>query len=122
MHFCHQQGIIHRVLKPANILLERIRADERSAGEMSPVASSPTPSLSSFLPKITDFGLAKRLDDPLGLTRTGVIAGPPAYMAPEQMTGRAADIGPATDIYALGVILYEVGLYRRDLGWQSYSS
>jgi WD40 repeat protein/serine/threonine protein kinase len=84
MHAAHQQQIIHRDLKPANILLT---ADGR--------------------PKITDFGLAKKLDEH-GQTRTGDVMGTPSYMAPEQASGQAADVGPATDIYALGALLYEL--------------
>jgi tetratricopeptide (TPR) repeat protein len=58
-------------------------------------------------PKVTDFGLAKRLDAGPGLTRTGAILGTPSYMAPEQAGGRPERVGPAADIYALGAILYE---------------
>lgn len=80
----HDAGIIHRDLKPANILMT-------SAG----------------VPKITDFGVAKRLDDDSGLTRTGMVIGSPSYMAPEQAAGEAHRVGPEADIYALGAILYE---------------
>jgi WD40 repeat protein len=84
-HYAHQQGILHRDLKPANILL--------------------TP---EGVPKITDFGLAKDLDFESGQTGTGAILGTPSYMAPEQATGHTRDISPATDIYALGAVLYEL--------------
>jgi WD40 repeat protein len=84
-HYAHQQGILHRDLKPANILL--------------------TP---EGVPKITDFGLAKDLDVQSGQTGTGTILGTPSYMAPEQATGHTRDISPATDIYALGAVLYEL--------------
>jgi serine/threonine protein kinase len=57
-------------------------------------------------PKISDFGLAKRLDDEVNLTRSGAIVGTPSFMAPEQATG-SRNVGPATDTYALGAILYE---------------
>jgi hypothetical protein len=80
----HQCGIIHRDLKPANVLL----------------AADGTP-------RITDFGLAKRLQGDSGLTQTGEILGTPSYMAPEQADGRIKDLGPCTDVYALGAILYE---------------
>lgn len=83
MHAVHEQNIVHRDLKPANILLT---ADGR--------------------PKIADFGLAKRLDAGAGSTQTGVIMGTPSFMAPEQAMGSIRDIGPATDVYALGAILY----------------
>ncbi|MBL8796693.1 MAG: protein kinase [Planctomycetia bacterium] len=84
MQAAHQQGIIHRDLKPANILLT-------AAGQ----------------PKITDFGLAKKLDEADAQTRSGAILGTPSYAAPEQAAGKVRDIGPATDVYALGAILYE---------------
>ncbi len=57
-------------------------------------------------PKVTDFGLAKKLDE-AGQTRTGAVMGTPSYMAPEQAGGRSKEVGPATDVYALGAMLYE---------------
>lgn len=90
MQFAHQRGVIHRDLKPANILLQ------------VPADAMPV------VPKITDFGLAKRLDDDGQQTRTGDILGTPSYMAPEQATGVTRNIGPACDVHALGVILYEM--------------
>jgi len=101
IHHAHQQGIIHRDLKPANVLLGGDWGD-------APGSVHQPPSLSSFAPKITDFGLAKHLEHEGANTRTGTIAGTPCYMAPEQ-TGRSASaIGPATDVYSLGAILYEL--------------
>src|SRR5262249_25882335 len=58
--------------------------------------------------KVTDFGLAKRLDLPAGATQSGAILGTPSYMAPEQAAGRVKDIGPPTDVYTLGALLYEL--------------
>ena len=81
----HRRNIIHRDLKPANVLL--------------------TP---DGQPKITDFGLAKRLDADSQQTHTGAIMGTPSYMAPEQAWGQTHQIGPLTDLYALGAILYEM--------------
>jgi serine/threonine protein kinase len=83
IHAAHQKGVIHRDLKPANVLL----AEDGT-------------------PKITDFGLVKRLDTP-GQTSLGVVLGTPSYMAPEQAGGQL-EIGPAADIYALGAVLYEL--------------
>jgi serine/threonine protein kinase len=80
----HTQGVIHRDLKPANIMI-----DERTE------------------PIVMDFGLARREDVGL-LTQQGDVLGTPAYMPPEQITGDVAAMGPASDIYSLGVILYEL--------------
>ena len=85
VHAAHRGGIVHRDLKPGNVLL----------------AADGTP-------KISDFGLARRLEGGAALTLSGVLVGTPSYMAPEQALGRAAAVGPATDVYALGAILYEL--------------
>jgi len=113
MHFAHLRGIVHRDLKPANILLAAANVPaavgpggkDRSATNAVLVAE-PAP-LTAFTPKITDFGLAKNLESDSGHTRTGAILGTPSYISPEQASGRK-EIGPATDVYALGAILYEM--------------
>jgi serine/threonine-protein kinase len=93
IHTAHEKGIIHRDLKPANILL----------------APGPTGSrLNEQVPKITDFGLAKLLDANAGQTSSGAVVGTPSYMAPEQAGSNPRLVGPATDVYALGAILYEL--------------
>jgi len=85
MGYVHERGVVHRDLKPANVLLTV-----------------------DGVPKITDFGLAKWLDVPSGQSRSGIIMGTPGYMAPEQGRGQTSLVGPATDVYALGAILYEM--------------
>jgi serine/threonine protein kinase len=106
MHFAHERGIIHRDLKPANILLHR-QSEIQSPDSASEKRDSECP-LSDFVPKVADFGLAKLLDAGLGQTQTGDVLGTPRYMAPEQADGSPREIGPATDVYALGAILYEL--------------
>ena len=87
IHYAHEHGVVHRDIKPANILID----DESGA------------------PVLTDFGLAKQLDDPgVQVTQTGQLMGTPAYMSPEQAAGHLDRIGPATDVYALGVVLFEL--------------
>ena len=110
MHYAHQQGILHRDLKPANILLSRLQiADCRLQIEQKTPGSSSQSAicdLQSAIPKITDFGLAKRLESEGGQTGTGVILGTAEYMAPEQAAGDGKELGPTADVYGLGAILY----------------
>lgn len=108
IHFAHTQGIVHRDLKPANILLapsERSDAIVLHPGSL-PGHGQVAPQ--GYEPKITDFGLAKRLDNASQQTLPGAALGTPSYMAPEQAGGDAASSGAATDVYALGAVLYDV--------------
>jgi serine/threonine-protein kinase len=84
VHCAHKSGIVHRDLKPGNVLLT-----------------------ADGVPKVTDFGLALRLEDDDGLTLTGVAMGTPSYMSPCQARGDKSAMGPTTDVYALGAILYD---------------
>jgi serine/threonine protein kinase len=83
IHFAHERGILHRDLKPSNILID-----------------------SSNQPRITDFGLAKRLEEESDLTLTGQVIGTPGFISPEQASGKGGTVGPQTDVYSLGAILY----------------
>lgn len=85
IHFAHEKGVLHRDLKPSNILIDEM-------GQ----------------PHVTDFGLAKQISDEPSLTRTGAILGTPAYMAPEQAAGNRGQVGPQSDVYSLGVVLYHM--------------
>ena len=85
IHYAHQQGVLHRDLKPSNILI-----DENDQ------------------PRITDFGLAKRVRGDLGLTATGEVLGSPSFMPPEQTSGKSAKLGPPSDVYGVGAILYNL--------------
>ena len=85
IHYAHEQGVLHRDLKPSNILI-----DENDH------------------PRITDFGLAKRARGDFGLTVTGQLLGSPNFMPPEQTSGKSGKVGPASDVYGLGAIVYHL--------------
>ncbi len=114
LEHAHREGIVHRDLKPANVLLATSAATDLvrdSVSEITQDPSGPTSSnrrLVEFEPKITDFGLAKNLVDNEELTHSAAMLETFTYMSPEQAWGRARDVGPATDIHALGLILYEL--------------
>ncbi len=85
IQYAHEQGVLHRDLKPSNVLIDR-------AGQ----------------PRVTDFGLARPLEADKGLTASGAILGTPSYMPPEQASADRGKMGPASDVYSLGAVLYEL--------------
>ena len=94
VEYAHQQGVLHRDLKPGNVLLEPI----------APHAES----LDDFNPRLTDFGLAKLVQESLNDTRSSLMIGTPLYMAPEQLLDDSHQESAATDVYAIGVLLFEL--------------
>ena len=86
VHYAHQQGVLHRDLKPSNVLVDSV-TDQ---------------------PRVTDFGLAKRMEEDANLTLTGQVLGSPGFMPPEQAAGKQDEISPASDVYSLGAILYHL--------------
>ncbi len=102
MHHAHEAGILHRDLKPSNVLLQ---TDKPTA----PGLASAIGNWQAAIPKITDFGLAKIfIGGSDTRTQSGAILGTPSYIAPELANGQANKVGPATDVYSLGAILYEL--------------
>ena len=116
--YAHEKGIVHRDLKPGNILLasggrhsepgrvagDHVESHTTAKESRASVARDDTARLDS--PKITDFGLAKNIAADSGMTSTGQILGTPSYMPPEQAAGRTEQIGPLSDVYSLGAMLY----------------
>src|SRR5262249_33995394 len=85
IHHAHKNGVLHRDLKPSNVLIDQ---DDR--------------------PRVTDFGLARQVEGGQKLTGTGQVLGTPSYMPPEQATGAHEAVGPGSDVYGLGAVLYEL--------------
>ncbi|QDT14791.1 serine/threonine-protein kinase [Alienimonas californiensis] len=105
VHRCHLAGVIHRDLKPANILLD---AADRSPSDPGLSGMGFHASELPFVPKVSDFGVARVLEESAAATTASRAVGTPLYMAPEQAQERTEEIGPATDVWALGAMLYEL--------------
>ena len=120
IHHAHQRGVLHRDLKPSNILIDDLHGDtSRSSTNGSNDAPSDVENGSGnsdssirtrqgIQPMVSDFGLAKRLDQDSEFTMTGAVLGTPSYMSPEQASGSSAQCTTATDIYGIGAILYNM--------------
>ncbi|MCA9057025.1 MAG: protein kinase, partial [Planctomycetaceae bacterium] len=98
----HRCGIVHRDLKPANVLVMLADADREELRGIPALAAERT------VFKLADFGLAKSIENDLQQTRSGVFVGTPRYAAPEQLSSVQGNVSPATDVYALGAILFEL--------------
>ncbi|HEX3151835.1 MAG TPA: serine/threonine-protein kinase [Gemmataceae bacterium] len=110
----HDKNIVHRDLKPGNVLL-CVDSDDQAGGHSTLIGDGPTVDVAprllcnpELILKVSDFGLAKRVDDDSGHTVDGSVMGTPSYMAPEQARGELKSIGPLADVWALGAILYEL--------------
>ena len=108
VHCAHQVGVVHRDLKPANILIQRREGSVREAATGSPTQDAVSGLTADCCVKVADFGLARRINSTKDLTRTGMLMGTPTYMAPEQTNDSSIHVTPATDVHALGAILYEM--------------
>ncbi len=97
IHYCHRRGVIHLDLKPSNLLLQTHEGVVEASH-----------SLATLYPKVSDFGLARSMDTSLEQTSSSMFLGTPLYMAPEQAECQRDQIGAATDVFSLGIVLHEV--------------
>ena len=110
LQYAHEQGVVHRDLKPSNILLMPKGSPQENE----------SPSALEFFPRLTDFGLAQLADCDWSGTRSSLLVGTPLYMAPEQLKLSPDQTGPATDIYALGTLLFELLTRRTPFAAENY--
>jgi len=107
----HRCGIVHRDLKPSNVLLAAPAQNSKAVADRS--------SEEHYVPRVTDFGIAKLFESDESVTASQAVLGTAAYMAPEQAEGRSREVGPPADVYSLGVILFELLTGRRPIEGRS---